>query len=81
MRAQIEQVGKNIDACLKAAGAKVGDIVLTVSQVTDPADLEKYSDLLARYFGPPSPKSTTVPVPRLSDPDYLLEVQAIAAIK
>jgi len=81
MRAQIEQVGKNVDACLKAAGAKVGDIVFTVSQVTDPADLEKYPDLLSQYFGPPSPKSTTVPVPRLPDPDYLLQVQAIAAVK
>jgi enamine deaminase RidA (YjgF/YER057c/UK114 family) len=81
MPAQIEQVGKNVDACLKTAGAKVGDIVLTVSQVTDTADLEKYPDLLARYFGPPSPKSALVRVQQLSDPDYLLQVQAIAAVK
>jgi enamine deaminase RidA (YjgF/YER057c/UK114 family) len=81
MRAQIEQVGKNVDACLKAAGAQVADIVFTVSQVTDPAGLDKYPDLLSRYFGPPSPKSSTVPVPRLPDPDYLLQVQAIAAVK
>ena len=51
------------------------------SQVTDPAGMEKYPDLLAQYFGPPSPKSTAVRVPRLADPDYLLEVQAIAAVK
>jgi enamine deaminase RidA (YjgF/YER057c/UK114 family) len=81
MRVQIEQVGKNVDACLKAAGAGVGDIVFTVSQVTDPAELENYGELLSRYFGPPSPKSTTVRAPQLSDPDYLLEVEAIAAIK
>jgi enamine deaminase RidA (YjgF/YER057c/UK114 family) len=81
MRAQIEQVGKNVGACLKAAGAKVGNIVLTVSQVTEPADLENYPDLLARYFGPPSPKSAMVRVPQLSDPDYLLQVQAIATVK
>jgi len=81
MRAQIEQVGKNVGACLKAAGAKVGNIVLTVSQVTEPADLENYPDLLARYFGPPSPKSTMVRVLQLSDPDYLLQVQAIATVK
>jgi enamine deaminase RidA (YjgF/YER057c/UK114 family) len=81
MRAQIEQVGRNVDACLKVAGASVSDIVFTVSQVTDPTELGKYPDLLARYFGPPSPKSTTVRTPQLSDPDYLLEVQAIAAVK
>jgi enamine deaminase RidA (YjgF/YER057c/UK114 family) len=81
MRAQIEQVGKNVDTCLKAAGASPKDIVFTVSQVTDPAGLEKYPDLLARYFGPPSPKSATVQVPQLSDPDYLLQVEVFAAVK
>jgi enamine deaminase RidA (YjgF/YER057c/UK114 family) len=80
MRAQIEQVGRNVGACLKAANVGVGDIAFTVSQVIDPAELERYSDLLTRYFGPPSPKSTTVRAPQLSDPNYLLEVQAIAAV-
>jgi enamine deaminase RidA (YjgF/YER057c/UK114 family) len=81
MRAQIEQVGENVDACLKAGGATVNNIVFTVSRVTAPAELGKYADLLPRYFGPPSPESTTAAIPQLSDPDLLLEVQAIAAIK
>ncbi|MGC1408078.1 MAG: YHS domain-containing (seleno)protein [Acetobacteraceae bacterium] len=81
MRAQIEQVGENVGACLKAAGATVNNIVFTVSHVAAPAELDKYADLLPRYFGPPSPESTTVTMPQLSDPDLLLEVQAIAAIK
>jgi enamine deaminase RidA (YjgF/YER057c/UK114 family) len=81
MRAQIEQVGKNVDACLKAGGATVNDIVFTLSHVTDPTELDKYADLLPRYFGPPSPKSTTVRAPQLSSPDLLLQVEAIAAIK
>jgi enamine deaminase RidA (YjgF/YER057c/UK114 family) len=81
MRAQIEQVGKNVDACLKAGGSTINDIAFTVSHVTAPAELDKYADLLPRYFGPPSPKSITVSTPQLSDPDFLLEVEAIAAIK
>ena len=81
MRAQIEQVGKNVDACLKAGGATVNDIIFTVNHVTAPAEFDKYADLLARYFGPPSPKSTTVSTPQLSSPDYLLQVEAFAAIK
>ena len=81
MRAQIEQVGKNVDACLLAGGATVKDIVFTVNQVTAPADFDKHADLLPRYFGPPSPKSTTVHVPQLSNPDLLLQVEAFAAIK
>lgn len=37
-------------------------------------------DLRQRYFGPPSPQSTTVPVQQLSGPDFLVQV-AFAAIK
>ena len=81
MRAQIEQVGKNVDACLLAGGATVNDIVFTVNHVTAPAEFDKYVDLLPRYFGPPSPKNTTVATPQLSSPDYLLQVEAFAAIK
>ena len=81
MRAQIEQVGKNVDQCLKAGGATVNDIMFTVNFVTAPADFEKHADLLPRYFGPPSPESRTVLTPQLSSPDFLLQVEAIAAIK
>jgi enamine deaminase RidA (YjgF/YER057c/UK114 family) len=81
MRAQIEQVGKNVDACLKAGGATVNDIVFTVNRVTAPAELEKYGDLAKRYFGPPTPKDMTVPTIQLSSPDYLLQVEAFAAVK
>jgi enamine deaminase RidA (YjgF/YER057c/UK114 family) len=81
MRAQIEQVGKNVGACLKAAGATVNDIVSTISFVTAPAEFDKNSDLLPRYFGPPSPESKTVRAPQLSSPEFLLEVEGVAAIK
>jgi enamine deaminase RidA (YjgF/YER057c/UK114 family) len=81
MRAQIEQVGKNVGACLKAAGATVNDIVSTISFVTAPAEFNKNADLLPRYFGPPSPESKTVRAPQLSSPEFLLEVEGVAAIK
>jgi enamine deaminase RidA (YjgF/YER057c/UK114 family) len=81
MAAQIEQVGKNVGACLKAGGATVKDIAFTVSFVTAPADFEKYADLRARYFGPPSQESETVPTPQLSSPDFLLQVETVAAVK
>jgi enamine deaminase RidA (YjgF/YER057c/UK114 family) len=81
MRAQIEQVGKNVNACLNAGGATVNDIIFTISQVKDAAEFEKYTDLRARYFGPPSPESATAPVSQLADPDFLVQVEAFAAIK
>jgi enamine deaminase RidA (YjgF/YER057c/UK114 family) len=79
--AQIEQVGKNVRACLDAGGATVKDIAFTVNYVTQPAEFERYADLRERYFGPPSPESATVPVPQLANPDLLVQVEAFAAIK
>ena len=81
LRSQIEQVGKNVGACLNGAGATVKDISFTVSHVTQPLEFDKYADLRQRYFGPPSPKSATVPVPQLANPDLLLQVEAIAKIR
>jgi enamine deaminase RidA (YjgF/YER057c/UK114 family) len=81
MQAQIEQVGRNVDACLNAGGATVKDIFRTVSYTTEPTKFDKYADLRRRYFGPPSPKSTMVSVPQLTSPDFLVQVEAFAAIK
>jgi len=76
--AQIEQVGKNVDACLKAGRATVKDIVFTVSYVREPAELDKYADLRQRYLGAPTPDSTVVPMPQSADPDLMVQVEAFA---
>jgi enamine deaminase RidA (YjgF/YER057c/UK114 family) len=80
MRAQIERVGKNVDACLDAGGATAKDIVFTVSYVKEPAEFDKYADLRERYFGPPSSNNftKTVPVPQLASPELLVQVEAFA---
>ena len=33
-----------------------------------------------RYFGPATPPSTTVKVRRLADPDFMIEIEAIAFV-
>jgi enamine deaminase RidA (YjgF/YER057c/UK114 family) len=78
LQAQIEQVGKNVGACLNGGGATVKDIIFSISHVTQPLEFDKYTDLRQRYFGPPSPKSATVPVPQLASPDFLVQVEAFA---
>jgi enamine deaminase RidA (YjgF/YER057c/UK114 family) len=81
MGAQLEQVGKNVEACLKVAGASLSDIVETRTFVVDPDQLAKYADLRKQYFGSASPARTIVQKGGLSDPDNLVEVMAFAAIK
>ena len=81
MRSQIEQVGKNIQACLAAAGAKVPDILLTRAYVVDEAAFKKNGDMRLRYLGPESPNSTTTVVPRLpAGPGFLVEIEAVASL-
>jgi enamine deaminase RidA (YjgF/YER057c/UK114 family) len=81
LEAQIEQVGKNVAACLAAGGASVKDIIFTISYVTQRAEFDKYAELRQRYFGPPTPQSAIVPGPHLAGPDYLIQVAAFAKTK
>jgi 2-iminobutanoate/2-iminopropanoate deaminase len=80
MGAQLEQIAKNFEACLKVAGAKLSDIIETRTYVTDPDQLGKYADLRKQYFGSASPARTIVQKDGLSNPDNLVEVMAFAKV-
>jgi enamine deaminase RidA (YjgF/YER057c/UK114 family) len=81
MAAQMEQVGRNIQACLAAAGASLSDLVRTTTYTTDIEEYFKHVEVRMRYFGVGMPTSTTVEVRRLSHPDFLVEVEAMAVIE
>jgi enamine deaminase RidA (YjgF/YER057c/UK114 family) len=81
MGAQLEQIGKSVEACLKIAGAKLSDIIETRTYVADPDQLAKYADLRKQYFGSASPTRTIVQKGGLSNPDNLVEIMAFAAVK
>src|SRR5215469_10904674 len=66
--AQLEQIGKQVEACLESAGAKLSDIIETHTYVADPDQLGKYSDLRKQYFGSASPARTIVYKGELSNP-------------
>jgi enamine deaminase RidA (YjgF/YER057c/UK114 family) len=51
MRAQMEQTFKNLDGCLKAAGATWADVVKTNTFVTDFDEFQKCADVRMRYLG------------------------------
>jgi enamine deaminase RidA (YjgF/YER057c/UK114 family) len=80
MRAQMEQTFKNLDLCLKAAGATWVDVVKCTSYVTDYPEFSKNSDVRMRYFGVASPTSTTIQISRLADPDAMVEIEMIAVV-
>jgi 2-iminobutanoate/2-iminopropanoate deaminase len=81
MRAQLEQTFKNLDACLKAAGATWADVVKTNTFVTDYQVFSQCSDVRMRYFGVASPTSTTIQIGRLAQPEAMVEIEMIAVVE
>ena len=80
MRAQMEQTFKNLDACLKAAGASWSDVVKTNTYVTNYEEFAKCSDVRMRYFGVASPTSTTIQISRLAQAEAMVEIEMIAVV-
>jgi len=81
MRAQLQQVGKNVDACLKAAGASEADLVFTRLFVSDRELLAKSADPQSRYLRPDGPSKTTIIGSNFAGPDFLVGVEGIANLK
>jgi len=80
MKAQAEQVFKNLQAALEAAGAKFSDVVKMNTYITDMEQAPAVREVRARYFGDTTPASTLVQVARLARPELMLEIEVIAAV-
>jgi 2-iminobutanoate/2-iminopropanoate deaminase len=81
MGAQIAQIGRNLETILAAAGGGLADLVKTTTYVTDIDEFFRHADARMRLFGPGLPTSTTVEVRRLSHPDFMVEIEAIAHLR
>ena len=83
MRAQSEQVFKNVAAALKAAGAGWGEVIkMNGYMVGMSAErVSAYREVRQRFLKEGAlPASTLVGVEALVHPDLLLEVEVIAAV-
>ena len=80
MKAQAEQVFKNLQAALAAAGAKFSDVVKMNSYITDMSKVQAVRDVRAQYFKDATPASTFVEVKGLVRPELLLEIEVVASV-
>jgi 2-iminobutanoate/2-iminopropanoate deaminase len=80
MKAQAEQVFKNLEAALSAAGAKFSDVVKMNTYLTDMDKAPAVREVRARYFGETTPASTLVQVVKLARPEFMIEVEVVAAV-
>ncbi len=78
---QAEQVFKNLELCLKAAGGSMKDIVKITSYLTTADDIPAFRQVRVKYLADGHMGSTLVVVSRLASPDFIVEVEAIAVLE
>jgi len=77
---QTRQVCENIKAAMTAAGGTLDDVVRVDVYVRNMEHFEKIHAVRREYFKPPLPASTMVEIVKMTSPDYLIEINAIAVI-
>lgn len=79
IQTQTTQVMYNIDTALKASGATFDNIVKLTIYIVEGQDVSKAfqtAQQVVKFTNPPS--ITTLIVSGLTDPDYLIEIDAVA---
>jgi 2-iminobutanoate/2-iminopropanoate deaminase len=76
---QAEAAWGHIVALLEKAGMTIGDVVKVTQYLVRADDIPAYAKVRAKFLGPARPASTLLVVPALVRPDFLLEVEVVAA--
>jgi enamine deaminase RidA (YjgF/YER057c/UK114 family) len=82
--AQAERVFGNLGIALRAAGCTAAHLVKLTVFLTDMDNLKRYREARNRFFAsvtpPAAPAVTLVEVSKLYGPEFMIEIEAIAAI-
>ena len=81
LEAQTRQVCENVKAAVEAAGGTMDDICRVDVYVRNMEHFEAIHKVRRKYFSPPLPASTMVEVTKMTHPDYLIEINAIAVVE
>ena len=76
---QCELVWLNINEILAAGGMSLRDVVKIQGFITNSVYRDRYRDVRARMLGDAKPASTLIVVPALGQPEWLVEIEAVAA--
>jgi enamine deaminase RidA (YjgF/YER057c/UK114 family) len=81
--AQVAQVFHNLSVALQASGCTAANLVKLTVFLTDMGNLATYREARNRFFAtvtpPAAPAVTLVEVSMLYGPDFMIEIEAIAA--
>jgi enamine deaminase RidA (YjgF/YER057c/UK114 family) len=77
--AQAEQCFANLARVLEQAGGTLADVVMLTTYLTAREHAPAFLAARARHF-PTDPPATTTVIAQMLHPDFLIEIQALAAI-
>ena len=77
---QTRQVCENLKSAVESAGGTIDDICRVDVYVRNMEHFEAIHKVRAEYFKPPLPASTMVEVSKMTSPEYLIEISAIAVL-
>jgi 2-iminobutanoate/2-iminopropanoate deaminase len=77
---QTRQVCENLKAAVEAAGGSMDDIVRVDVYVRNMEHFDAIHKVRRQYFKAPAPASTMVEICKMTSPDYLIEINAIAVL-
>ena len=80
IEAQTWQVCENIKSAVEQAGGTMDDICRVDVYVRNMEHFDRIHKVRREYFKPPAPASTMVEVCKMTSPDYLIEMSAIAVV-
>ena len=78
--AQTRQVCENIKAAVEAAGGTLDDVCRVDVYVRNMEHFDVIHKVRREYFKAPAPASTMVEVAKMTSPEYLIEINAIAVL-
>lgn len=78
--AQAEQVFRNLETVLHAAGSGFEHVLKVQVLLTDVADRVRINPVRQRFFGETRPASTLIGVQALAVPEMKIEIEAVAAV-
>ncbi len=78
--AQTRQVCENLKAAVEEAGGTLEDICRVDVYIRNMEHFDAIHAVRREYFSPPLPASTMVEVTKMTTPDALIEINAIAVI-
>lgn len=80
-KAQVEQVFKNLEAALAAAGGNLSHIIKTNVFMTHREDFPAYREIRTKYLSDDNlPVNTLILCSGLANPDFRIEIEAIAVV-